>query len=73
MHRCVLCNKRIGALYIKSAPVTMFFLLKNYVIYLENIFNNLCIEWYKLYIEKNMSEKSSNKKSFGRHNDDTSR
>ena len=25
-----------------------------------------------LYIDKNMSEKSSNKKSFGRHNDDTS-
>ena len=37
-----------------------------------HIFNNLFIEWYKFHINKIMSEKSSNRKSFVRHNDDIS-
>jgi hypothetical protein len=63
MHQCFAYKKRID--------YNDFFLLKLCDLF-ENIFNNLCIEWYMLYIDKNMSEKSSNNKISSRHNDDTS-
>jgi hypothetical protein len=50
-----------------------FVFAESYVIYLLNIFNSLCIEWYRIYIDKKMCENSSSKKNSYRHNDNTSK